>query len=83
VLGGPDFILVQAGTASRIKKGKDMEKPKKGTIIKVLDLSRLPVKVQQMVKDARLPYLTARTRCPCGSGKRFKRCHGAGLDLTK
>jgi preprotein translocase subunit SecA len=37
------------------------------------------VKVQTVVKDKSDPYsdVGRNDPCPCGSGKKFKKCHGA------
>jgi hypothetical protein len=45
-----------------------------GQIIRPIPLERLSPRVAQLVLKARKPWITRNSSCPCGSGKRFKRC---------
>jgi preprotein translocase subunit SecA len=37
-------------------------------------------KAAQQKKPAAAPAIRANDPCPCGSGKKFRECHGAALD---
>ena len=43
-------------------------------IIKAIDERTLSPKVQKLIRKDQRPYITRNSRCPCGSGKRFKNC---------
>lgn len=45
----------------------------RGTVVKPIDLATLSPEVRAMVK-AHKSWVTRNSRCPCGSGKRFKKC---------
>lgn len=45
-----------------------------GQIVKPIDPKNLSKKVLEMVVATGKGYITRNSRCPCGSGKRFKRC---------
>ena len=45
-----------------------------GGIFKPLLMAYLPVRVQKMLKDTGHAQIGRNSKCPCGSGKRFKRC---------
>jgi hypothetical protein len=45
-----------------------------GTIIKPIDPKNLSPRVLAMLEASGVAYVTRNSRCPCGSGKRFKAC---------
>lgn len=45
-----------------------------GQIIRTLMLEDLPKRARRLVEAQRLNWITRNSCCPCGSGKRFKRC---------
>jgi uncharacterized protein YecA (UPF0149 family) len=47
------------------------------TLARVLDNSGLPDNIRKELAS-RGGYITRNSKCPCGSGQRFKRCCGLG-----
>jgi uncharacterized protein YecA (UPF0149 family) len=45
-----------------------------GTIVKPIDPKTLPDRILFKIMGSRKHYVTRNSKCPCGSGKRFKRC---------
>lgn len=46
----------------------------RGPIVMAVEPKDLSPRVRQLVLQSRRPYVTRNSSCPCGSGKRFKRC---------
>lgn len=42
--------------------------------IKLIDVNNLSPQVRDMLEKTGRAQITRNSRCPCGSGKRFKRC---------
>ncbi len=45
-----------------------------GQLVRPVPFDELPASIQGIVTRTRLRWITRNSRCPCGSGKRFKRC---------
>jgi len=45
-----------------------------GTVVNCIPLENLSPKVREMVERTGKGWVTRNSRCPCGSGKRFKKC---------
>ena len=45
-----------------------------GNIVKAIDPKNLSDRVLKMVVGSGKSFVTRNSKCPCGSGKRFKRC---------
>lgn len=45
-----------------------------GSIVNAIDPKNLSKKVLEMIVGSGKSFITRNSRCPCGSGKRFKRC---------
>lgn len=46
----------------------------RGTVRNCVPLENLEPNVRRMVEQTGKGWVTRNSRCPCGSGKRFKRC---------
>lgn len=46
------------------------------TRINVINPQTLSADAQALLIKAKCKTITSNSRCPCGSGKRFKNCHG-------
>lgn len=51
-----------------------LRKPIRGRVVRPINLEKLSPRVRSMIQKAGVPWLTRNSRCPCGSGRRFKRC---------
>ena len=81
--GLPPFRLTPEGVAE-VKRALDAVRARRrrkpgtvriaGQVIRPVELDELSPRVQALVKKARVAFITRNSRCPCGSGKRFKRC---------
>ena len=47
-----------------------------GTFFRPVDPRTLGPEGQRFVVENNVPPISRNSSCPCGSGKRFKRCHG-------
>lgn len=80
----PEIKAVPIGPSEPNKGGDKFEKPSrpigvgKGESdpgkIRPVDPRRLSMRVRQMVESTGRGMVARNTICPCGSGKRFKRC---------
>jgi len=43
-------------------------------IVRPIELEEMSPRVRELVLSNRLQFVTRNSSCPCGSGKRFKRC---------
>lgn len=46
----------------------------KGTAVRPVDASRIPPEVAGLMRAQKREWVSRNSKCPCGSGKRFKRC---------
>lgn len=67
----------------RAKMKREQEEARMGgprpdgrTRVVFIDVTTLDSNVRALMADAGVARLTRNSRCPCGSGKRFKRCCG-------
>ena len=45
-----------------------------GQVVHPIKMSSLPQRVQSAIKKTGRAWISRNSTCPCGSGKRFKRC---------
>jgi len=45
-------------------------------VVKPVRLDAMPVHAVALVRASRRGWVSRNSACPCGSGQRFKRCHG-------
>lgn len=65
-------LLEQRAAARREQIGP----PPTRTRVVPIDVTTLDTTIQELMAQAGVTRLTRNSRCPCGSGKRFKRCCG-------
>jgi len=52
---------------------------KTGQIISRIPDNEIPGEIYDIMEHQGKPFLTRNSRCPCGSGLRYKKCHGKSL----
>ena len=57
-----------------IGPAREMERTTPHEFLKPINLNNLSPQVRKMVEKTGRGYITRNSRCPCGSGKRFKKC---------
>jgi len=58
---------------------RSYKKLENGQIVSPIPVTEIPGDIYDALEYAGKKFLTWNSRCPCGSGKRYKRCHGIKL----
>jgi uncharacterized protein YecA (UPF0149 family) len=55
---------------------------KTGQIISPVPATEILGEIYDILEERGKKFLTRNSKCPCGSGVRFKRCHGKSVKFT-
>lgn len=47
-----------------------------GQAVRPIPSAEIPGEIYDIIEHTGKKFLTRNSRCPCGSGKRYKKCHG-------
>ena len=64
----------EIGTLARLRKKAARRGDNPQQVVKAIDPPFLPSKAKALFERSGLAYITRNSHCPCGSGKRFKKC---------